>query len=121
MEGFTTEARFTSKLLNDVRRGRTRAVVAKIWQGMYSNAGVPDFFVCEDNKTTWCEVKLLSTPRRLFVPLQLETCKRMNAWYLIWDARRRTGWLFKAREYEGWRATPRHTYAELVELIKRQF
>ena len=125
-----TESRWTAKLLNDVRRARPNAVVVKLWQGPFSTAGVPDFFVNEDGRTSWCEVKLTSSgkgksrrgEKQLFVPLQLETCRRMKAWYLIWAPPLKKGWLFRADELtdlSAWMHEPGFRYAELVERIAR--
>jgi hypothetical protein len=121
-----TEARFTARLLNDVRRARPGAVVWKIADRF--TGGIPDFLVCEEGRTTFCEVKLLGAPSsrsKLFVPLQLEMCKRMRAWYIFWSVPLREGYLFRADEmnasYAWMNFAEPLTYAELVEQIRRTF
>jgi hypothetical protein len=123
-----TESQFTQRLLRALRQALPDAVVIKHINPM--TAGVPDFSVTRydsDNHTTWCEVKLIGRPHTgsakqgVFMPLQFEMAKRLNAWYCVWNATTKNGYLFLAREAASWTDGPELTFAELVERMRRMF
>ena len=122
-----TESDFTRKLLKALRRRMPQAVILKHINPL--TAGVPDFSMTLEEesmtptdfriRTVWCEVKLSSG--NLFPPLQFETARRMDAWYIIYSPLLRKAYMFKAREREGWSKTVPLSFDELVERCVRFF
>jgi hypothetical protein len=84
-------------------------------------SGIPDIAIIRNGKTLWIEVKLLTkdSKSKLFVPLQLQTCKRMLAHYIIWSPALKKGWLFRADDITDWIHFEQYTFAELVNEIAR--
>lgn len=113
------EGTWTLKLTKALRTTMPEAMCIKICN-QYT-AGIPDLAIVRNGKTTWIEVKLLTkdSTSRLFVPLQLETCKRMQAHYIIFSPALKKGWLFRADDYKDWINYTTYTFAELVAEIAR--
>jgi hypothetical protein len=119
-----TESQFTQRLLKALRHRLPQAVILKHMNPL--TAGVPDFSVTRDYgkyeggvRTYWVEVKLSSG--NLFPPLQFETAKRMDAWYIIYSPLLHKAYMFKAREREGWSKTDPLSFDEMVERCVRFF
>ena len=113
------EGKWTLKLTKAIRSALPDAMAIKICNPY--TAGIPDLAIVRAGKTTWIEVKLLTkdSKSKLFVPLQLETAKRMQAHYIIWSPALKKGWLFRADDAQDWINFRQYTFHELVEEIAR--
>lgn len=86
-----SESQFTSRLIRALRAALPGAFVRKL-SDRYT-AGLPDFFVVFDGRTTWFEVKLAGGR---IAPLQRETLRLMRrAWFVVWDKNARRGKLMR--------------------------
>jgi hypothetical protein len=109
------ESKFTQRLLRELRLKMPTAFIAKM-SDRYTG-GLPDFFVALDRSVTFFEVKL-SSNKRIFEPIQLETLKRLNTgMYIIWDIPLRHGDIFWATNAAEHKLSYRLDFKGLVTTI----
>lgn len=126
------EGTWTAKLLKKLRERMPDAVIIKNCNPYTS--GIPDFTITKPRpsgkrETSWYEVKLTTNKSnrdsKVFIPLQLETCQRLGAWYIIWSPPLRRAYIFRADEVKTseqarWLDEEPLSYEELVEKLVKQ-
>lgn len=127
------EGTWTAKLLKKLRERMSDAVVIKNCNPYV--AGVPDFMITKPDpdsgirRTSFYEVKLTtsksSRDSKVFVPLQLEMCRRLGAFYIIWSPPLQRAYMFRADEVRTseqarWLDEEPLSYEELVEKLVKQ-
>ncbi len=90
------EGKFNAKLIKALREKLgPESVVTKISDAY--TAGIPDFFVSSEGKTSWFESKL-TTNKKLYEPLQLAILRKLRGSYVIWNPTEKQGFLLAAEQ-----------------------